>query len=266
MSEQLDKLDEILDSNASMLRVWPVLRPIVSEDIGQRRLDRLVAYFQGKDAKPKTAAPRSWFSGYPYRSYLDWFTRALTDEKMQYLQFRSCEGSVIMPNECVIESVGTIMDTTTILRLKKNRVEAYQSLRSFGMPAGYGFINMKLGASYYHRIHSPVKGKVTKIIGVGREAKLFARSTLWLIEIMTEIYPVYLMIVGESVVQDFDFQIEEGQRVDVMSELGNYTWGSQTLLFLPTEEVVRMDTMEKGYYFVGHPLLREMRGRYEAVD
>jgi phosphatidylserine decarboxylase len=117
----------------------------------------------------------------------------------------------------------------------------------------YSFVNHKLLLTFYHRIHSPVSGTVERIIPYPKEEKIFGENALWILDINTgDKGHVYFMLVGESEIQDFNFLIKEGQHVEKFEELGNFNWGSQTVLFYDnTKFGFDINVKPNTHFFVG---------------
>jgi phosphatidylserine decarboxylase len=193
----------------------------------------------------------------PKLSFMDFFSRKLTKEVDSKIRqsLNSCE--MIIPNECYIESIGKFdkegRPDNQILRLKKESGKyATQDLKKLDIDVeGYNYINMKLLVSFYHRIHCPINGKLTQMIPIEGKDDFFGKNTLWILKFETEKSPVYLMLVGESTIQDFDFLKEKGDNVNIFDILGYFNWGSQTVILYKPNEYGILNIEEKKKYFVG---------------
>jgi phosphatidylserine decarboxylase len=251
----VDKLADLVRERGNLTFVFSLLKPLTREDLGPDLLKELEAYFTAKDTglargvDVSNRPPKEWFT-YTPRTYLDWFARSLKPDRMAEL-VRGCRGKVVIPAESVIESVGTVQDTSSILRLKKEPSWAQQCLEHLGVPGTAQFINLKLLSSFYHHVHAPCAGKLTQIREVSSTHPLFGRATLNMATIEGEVR-CWLLIVGEAVVQDFAFAVEEGADLQAGDDLGHFTWGSQVVVIL--DGVGNVNLTPRKYYFVGEPV------------
>ena len=116
---------------------------------------------------------------------------------------------------------------------------------------------MKLLVSYYHRIHSPVNGIIKKLTPIEGKEDFFGKNSLWIVEIETEKSSVYFLLVGESDIQDFDFLVEKGDKVDIFDEIGFFNWGSQTVILYNPKDFEDILIKEKTTYFVGDGIFKK---------
>lgn len=174
-----------------------------------------------------------YFTKKEFNSFMDYFTRALNEEKHASIMSNIENKTMIVPNECYVESFGKVEDVHKIISLKKSCEDVKASMRGLGINLdNYSFINHKLLLTFYHRIHAPVKGILERVIPVSKEEGIFGDNALWILDINTgDKGHVYFMLVGESEIQDFHFLVKEGQELNLFDELGNFNWGSQTVLF-----------------------------------
>lgn len=231
------ELAEIIKAKGNLTRLFSILKPIAREPMNPEILQELIEYFRYKDIGlsggiAKESKPDSWYTN-QYSSYQDWFTRNLTTIHENKIRQTLSATSLAIPCECAVESIGFVSDTTSIIRLKKLPEVAVNDLYSLGVPYDYQFINMKLLTGHYHHLRSPIAGVVKRALPVHDSTPLFGRSSLNFMEISSAIGSVYLLIVGEAVVQDFNYFVKVGDTVSMFDDLGHFTWGSQTVMLFP---------------------------------
>jgi phosphatidylserine decarboxylase len=253
-----EQLDEIIESKGNLTKLFGVLKPLCREPIGSARLARLQEYFKHKDRGLSCAAnitiqSDACYEG-PYASYQDWFTRRLSVRVFDQLKKEAESSVAVIPNECAIESVGVVGDTSSILRLKKPAPTALQDLISLGVPPDYLFVNMKLLTSHYHHIHAPISGEIVRSIPVHSEYPLFGKASINFVEIKGLHKRAFLLIIGEAVVQDFNYSVKVGDRVEMLDFIGNFSWGSQVVM-LVSGQTKDFKIKPKEYSFVGRRLL-----------
>ena len=196
----------------------------------------------------------SYFNKAEFNSFMDYFTRELSQLKHSEILSNTAAYSMMIPNECYVESIGKIEDVGSILSLKKSCDDVKGAMKNIGLNLdNYSFVNHKLLLTFYHRIHSPVSGVVERIIPYPKEEKIFGENALWILDINTKYKGhVYFMLVGESEIQDFNFLIEEGQHINMFDEIGNFNWGSQTVLFYDhTKFGSDIKVAPNNHFFVG---------------
>ena len=221
------------------------------------RLTALREYFEFKDkglscSSKITNQPDVLYEGNDSDlvTYQDWFTRPIKKSFLDNLKAEAKGSEIVLPNECVIESIGRVGDTESILRLKKPAPDALNDLMRLGVPSDYSFINMKLLTSHYHHIHSPVDGVIRRALPIHKEMPLFGRASINFLEIDSAIGKVFLLIIGEAVVQDFDYAVAVNQSVSQLDPIGNFNWGSQTVMLIPKiASSIRIE--KRKYYFLG---------------
>lgn len=193
-----------------------------------------------------------YFSKTEFNSFMDYFTRELSPNKSKDILLASKTSAMIIPNECYIESIGTLLDTHKILSLKKPATDVIDAMGKLKLDInGYSYINQKLLLTFYHRIHSPVNGTIQQIIPVSKDEKIFGDNALWIVDINTAYGPVYFMLVGESEIQDFTFKVKTGDFISKFTEIGNFNWGSQTIIFYNADKFGDINIKEGSHYFVG---------------
>lgn len=248
------ELDKLIHERGNLTRLFSVLKPLCREPMARSRLMALREYFKFKDgglscSSKITNQPDSLYDG-DFSTYQSWFTRPIKAEILGKLKVAAADSKVVLPNECVIESIGMVGDTGSILRLKKPAPDALQDLMSLGVPSDYLFINMKLLTSHYHHIHSPVDGVIARALPIHKEMPLFGRASINFLEIDSAIGKVFLLIIGEAVVQDFDYAVAVNQTVSQLDPIGNFNWGSQTVMLMPKiTDIIRV--AKRNYYFLG---------------
>jgi hypothetical protein len=249
-----DQLDKLLYERAYLTRVFSVLKPLCREPMPKATLAALRDYFKFKDRGLSCAShiadQPDFLYGADFDTYQSWFTRPIKKEYLDKLKAGAKNSKIALPNECVIESIGTVGDTESILRLKKPAPDALRDLMHLGVPADYSFVNMKLLTSHYHHIHSPVEGVITRALPIHKEMPMFGRASINFLEIDSTIGKVFLLIIGEAVVQDFDYAVTVGQNVSQLDPIGNFNWGSQVVMLMPKiTDSLRVES--RNYYFVG---------------
>lgn len=223
--------------------VLATLSPYRNDNIGENLLKSLTDTIIKNDMiwKPQVGHPEP-FSSYEknnFNTFIEFFTRKLSNKVFFKLKKESKECQLISPNECCIESIGKVAnDLSTIFNLKKPTKDFLKNLNDqYDLNLkGYNFINMELLLSYYHKVHSPISGKIKNIITIKSPNKYFGNNMIWIVEFDTEKHgKVFLFLVGQSVVEDFEFKKHIGDTVEIFDEIGGFMWGSQTLIFYNDE-------------------------------
>jgi hypothetical protein len=194
------------------------------------------------------------FKRQSFNTFMEFFTRELSEETHNRIKESTQGELMVLQNESYIESFGDIDTMSTILRMKKSPEDVVEAFKNFDIDLdGYKFLNTKLLLTFYHRIHSPIKGQIMRAIPIPKELDIFGNHSLWIVDIYSEeCGHLYLMLVGESQIQDFDFKVNVGDYVDVFDELGNFNWGSQTIILYNGKKIPQDLTLSLGYrYFVG---------------
>jgi phosphatidylserine decarboxylase len=264
MNEKIiEELNKLVSERANERYILSKLKTLRYQKIGQENIDNLIECLRWKDVdyneKKKikmSDVSMTWYDDQPYETYIEYFNRYLKKDFFAQIKYESLNHRIIIPNECTIESIGQIKDMSSIIRLKKDSKTTLQDLKDLGVNENYSFINMKLFVSYYHHVHSPVTGKIVRMIPIEGENNIFGKNTLWFLEFQTDNNPVYMLIVGESLIQDFNFLVKKNMLIDIADELGYFAWGSQTILLFdkndyPGEYLIQ----KKNHYFLGQQIV-----------
>jgi len=246
--ESLKGLTDDLIQHGELQDIMKELHPVRYDNIGDK-LQKIINRFQS-DVDYDT--PKEWFEDKDYKSFMDYFTRKLSSDKIDEINSQSLE--LAIPCECKIESIGDFSDTTSILRLKKDTEDIVQDLKKLGLRniEDLRFINMKLWKCYYHRIHSPIDGKIEKIQYISKGENFFGNNNLWIVTFNSNRGLIYMLLVGELSIQDFDFEISEGDSVKMFQEIGRFDWASQVvLIYNPSQFNNELNVIDRQKYFVG---------------
>ena len=248
-------LIDFVKSNGNLTKLFALLKPLVKAELLQDDIQELAKYFQHKDKGLSGGAnlftQSSLIYTCNYKCYLDWFTRNLRPVILEKLKHRAkLRAKICMPVECAIESVGVVGNPSSIIRLKKPADYVNAELIGEGIPPSHVFVNMKLLTSHYHHVHAPCAGVVKRIMPVPLALGIFGKASLTYVVLDTEYGDVALMIVGEAVVQDFDIRVEVGQKLEMLDDIGNFTWGSQVVMLIPSllNDVL---VSKRQYHFIG---------------
>jgi phosphatidylserine decarboxylase len=244
------------------------LFPLRNKKIGQTLQDIINRF----ESSAEYATPQDWFAPKKFNTFMEYFTRKLTEKKTKEIESKIDQFSMVMPSESNIESIGDFSDTSSILRLKKPTKDVVKDLIKVGIVDVQlmEYISLKLLKCYYHRVHCPVSGTIQKITFVGTEEPLFGDNSLWVVEFNSEFGRVYMLVVGELSIQDFNFKHAEGDKVNKFYELGNFNWCSQLVVIFEKDSFKGMDVLirEKEKFFVGDGIFpkREMKiNNWEAM-
>lgn len=256
--KDLENLKQIVDQQdlSKSEELMKALFPLRNKRIHEV-LKKIMNRFESS-AEYKT--PMEWFTPDKFHTFMEYFQRQLTTKKTKEIEAKTNQFSMIMPAEANIESIGDFSDTSSILRLKKPTNEITKDLVNAGISEvqNMEFISLKLLKCYYHRVHCPVDGTIQKITFLGRQEPLFGDNSLWIVEFNSELGRVYLLVVGELSIQDFDFNFNEGDSVKKFDELGKFNWGSQ-LVIIFEKDSFRGNILinEKDKYFVGDGIFQD---------
>lgn len=226
-----------------------------NKEIGDK-LWKIINKFKMNKDWGKYSTPDDWFEDKEYKTFMQYFKRKLSKEKFD--EIKSQKNQMSLPAECNIESIGKISDFSSIIRLKKSAENVIEDLKNIGVKNvdNLSFINMKLLKVYYHRIHSPIAGKIKDIIEIAPDDNFFGDNNLWIVEISTKDFgTVYMMLVGELSIQDFDFKVKKGDSIEMFEEVGNFNWASQVILLFDENKFdsdMKIDSNKK--YFIGDPI------------
>lgn len=193
------------------------------------------------------------------KSFMQLFCREILEDKLEAMKKNNDNCDFVHSAECWIEGCGPVEGLYSD-RLKKEAPKCKEDLEKMGCNLeGYEYLNCRLLLSYYHWIHSPCNGTIKRIVPFPKEYNFFfGENNLWLVEIETQTNPVYMLIVGELNIQDFEFKVKEGQVVEPMDKIGHFGWGSQILVFFKLPKGVELD-VEKNtkHYFIGDKFVKQ---------
>lgn len=241
--------------------ILDIICPYKNFDLGDAIydiIDILIKNDETWNPNPGKPFSLSLYKKQNFSSFMDYFTRDLSDENKNLIKEKCKSFPLLMMSESDVESHGNISDTSRIISLKKKSEDVVATMKRLGcdLSPSYNFINTKLLITYYHRIHSPVSGKIERIIPVSKENNFFGENSLNIVWLSTSFGNIYLLLVGESKIQDFEFYVKESDNVSAFQELGNFTWGSQTVLFYDginfTGKLRKLN--EGDHLFAGDPL------------
>ena len=155
------------------------------KDIGPLAME-LIRMFQVNDRLLYPGAsdpsPEEWFT-WEGKSFMEAFARQIHPDKKLEIDKKIIGQDMVMFNECYVENYGDINKISTN-RFKKSSEDIIKQLSGLNVDVnGYKFINCRLLLSYYHRIHFPCDGKITRMINVERESDFFGDNSLMIIEI-----------------------------------------------------------------------------------
>lgn len=226
-----------------------------NKDIGSK-LKKIIDKFKYNKDWGYYNTPDDWFERKDYVTFMDYFKRKISVEKNDEIRSNT-DNMMSLPCECNIESIGDLNDLSKVVRLKKRTDSVIEDLENIGVEntKGLSYINMKLLKVYYHRVHSPISGKIKDIKVVLPDDNFFGENNLWIVEIESEKVRVYLILVGELSIQDFDFKIKVGESVEMFDEIGNFNWASQVLiLYDKTDFDKKIEISEDKKYFIGEKI------------
>ena len=198
--------------------------------------------------------PFSWFIPNQFHNLTEFFTRRIVPEKLEDCRKMSSSAIVCSPGEANLVSTGFTNNKIYIKNIYANLTDG---LKEIGLKLeDYIFINFKLLRSYYHRAHSPVDGKITKIYQYPSfSTDFFGKNSASGLEIETDFGKVYMFAIGELNVQAFTLVVKKGDTIKKCDDIGYFTYGSQILLLMP-KDAEGTNNMSIGRpYFVGAPLI-----------
>ena len=249
---ELDLLqDKTIDSLDNEI-IMSILYKHRHKEIGTK-LQKIINKFKFNDKWGQYSTPDNWFVNKKYKTFMEYFKRKLSKDK--FTEIKSQKNILSLPCECNVESVAKISDTSSIIRLKKSANRVVEDLKNIGLKNvdNLSFINMKLLKVYYHRVHSPISGKIKNIIEVAPDDNFFGDNNLWIVEIFTKNFGSgYLMIVGELTIQDFTFRVKTGDNIEMFEEVGNFNWASQVILLFDENKFDKIKIQSEKKYFIGH--------------
>lgn len=259
----LRELNKLVSARANERYILSKLKTLRYKKIGAKNLKNLIECLRWKDVdynkKVKIKMSKTsmrWYDGQPYETFIEYFNRWLKKDKLKEIKKVASKYQIIIPCECNIESIGQINDTSSIIRLKKESRSTARDLKNLGVDENYFFINTKLFISYYHHVHSPISGKLIRMTPIEGEDNFFGKNPLWFLEFETAKKPVFLILVGESAVQDFNFLVKKNDYIEIADNLGYFAWGSQVLLLFDKNSYKgNILIKSRLHYFLGQPII-----------
>ena len=255
--KEFNELDMISDDSIDVLNneiIMSLLFKYRNKEIGDK-LWKIIDKFKKNKDWGDYKTPDEWFEDKEFKTFMQYFKRKLSKDKFD--EIKSQKNNMSLPCECNIESIGKINDVSSIIRLKKKTETVIKDLKNIGVKNvdNLSFINMKLLKVYYHRIHSPVSGKIKNIIEVSPDDNFFGENNLWIVEISTvEFGNVYLILVGELSIQDFTFKVKKGDNIKMFDEIGNFNWASQVIILYDKSKFNDIKIKSDKKYFIGEPI------------
>ena len=255
--KEFNELDMISDDSIDVLNneiIMSLLFKYRNKEIGDK-LWKIIDKFKKNKDWGDYKTPDEWFEDKEFKTFMQYFKRKLSKDKFD--EIKSQKNNMSLPCECNIESIGKINDVSSIIRLKKKTETVIKDLKNIGVKNvdNLSFINMKLLKVYYHRIHSPVSGKIKNIIEVSPDDNFFGENNLWIVEISTvEFGNVYIILVGELSIQDFTFKVEKGDNIKMFDEIGNFNWASQVIILYDKSKFNDIKIKSDKKYFIGEPI------------
>ena len=243
--------------------IMDLLYKFRNKDIGDK-LWKIVDRFESEDPKGYST-PKDWFEDKDYKTFMQYFKRKISSDKWKEITENE-DNIMSIPCECDVHSIGDFKDVKTflgpynstgqkeIMSLKKPTRHITEDLKDVGIKDidKLSFINMELLKLFYHRVHSPISGKIKRIIEVKPEDSFFDENNLWIVDIETkENGNVYLMLVGELSIQDFSFRVKKGDTVNMYDEIGNFNWASQVIIIYDKKKFDKNFAKTGKRYFVG---------------
>jgi phosphatidylserine decarboxylase len=255
INEALSILDPEVISGMSYERSQELMSnlfPVRNKKLESGVIDSIIKYLED-GAKYKT--PKNYFEDVKYETYMDYFRRKLSINKS--LEISKNNNLLAFPCECDVESFGSSRNTKGIVRLKESKRDAIEDFRNHGIQDVHhlNYIDMKLMKCFYHRIHSPINGVISKIDFYGKDDPFFGDNTLWIVKIDSNFGAVYLVLVGELSIQDFEFNYSVGDSIKQYDEIGHFEWGSQVILFYDPKKFQEPNIQKGNRYFIGDKLI-----------
>lgn len=184
----------------------------------------------------------------------DLFVRKL---KLGAREIHNGEDSVVSPVDAVLEDVGMITETSEMI-VKGKQYSVQEMLGDSSLLQKYvkgTYMILYLSPSHYHRIHSPVTGKVMKRWTLGRKSfpvnkwglkygvSTLSKNYRMITEMKTDYGSVAVVKVGAMFVNSIEASYV-GDRLEKGQEMAYFSFGSTVVLLF-----------EKGI-FLPHPSLQ----------
>jgi len=197
-----------------------------------------------------------------YENFNDFFTRSLTDGGRPIADERH---RMVCPSDGTVSQLGRL-DGETILQAKGIDYTAAELLGSAGRAEPFAdghFFTVYLAPRDYHRVHSPIAGRVVEEVRVpGRlfsvsanttlaVPRLFARNERMVAMLETEHGPVAVVMVAAMLVAGIETvwggpgdrrpgtavraRSVDGHELERGGELGRFHWGSTVIVLTPAD-------------------------------
>lgn len=158
-----------------------------------------------------------------YTQFDDWFLRRLSADTFQKCIDAAAGSTIVSPCQ------GTVRQEVPdgLMTLKRSVIHLDTLLGILNLPS---ILQISLRKTDYHRIHSPCDG-VVRSVERYQQHELFKESeACTILDIESSSGTVTLMMIGEWTVQTFITDIEPGDRVQKLQELGYFYFGSQVII------------------------------------
>jgi phosphatidylserine decarboxylase len=193
-----------------------------------------------------------------YSTLHDFFIRKIKNEARPIHQE---EGAILSPVDAVIEDIGKIHPNAMIIVKEKNYSisEMLGSLEKAEQYLGGTYMIFYLSPSHYHRIHSPVTGKITDqwILGeksypVNKLGLKYGRDTLSknyrsITEINVSGNLIAMVKVGAMFVNSIELT-HKNESLTKGNEMAYFTFGSTVILLLPKDYFSLVPTIQTPYH------------------
>ena len=194
--------------------------------------------------------PREDFEPVHYEKFDDWFLRTLTPTTLQRCRTNAESAPIVSPCQ------GTVrMEVPSgAITLKKSIVHLDTLLGILNTPS---ILQISLRKTDYHRIHAPCDGVVLNV-DTYEQGELFKDSeACTILDIKSNEGVVTLMMIGEWTVQTFVTDIQVGDTVTKLEELGYFYFGSQVIIGFDGMLQMLVQPNDKTRVFPGDPLFGE---------
>jgi phosphatidylserine decarboxylase len=193
-----------------------------------------------------------------YSTLHDFFIRKLKNEARPIHQE---EEAILSPVDAVIEDIGKI-HPNAIIEVKGKEYSISEMLGSLEKAKQYldgTYMIFYLSPSHYHRIHSPVTGKVTdqwvlgsKSYPVNKLGLKYGRDTLSknyrsITEINVSGHHIAMVKVGAMFVNSIELT-HENESLTKGNEMAYFTFGSTVILLLPEKHFTLVPTIQTPYH------------------
>lgn len=143
--------------------------------------------------------PREWFRPTSYQTFLDWFSRTLDPNTLALCEATSAGSFVCSPAEAVVRYHGQVQDG--LIEVKEGKANLLKALRTFPETSAnlgkYEYVKISLRKAYYHRLHSPIEGRVLAVRQYAATDTPFGKNSATLFSFDTERGVVFMAALGE---------------------------------------------------------------------